>query len=374
MISHPSKLPFLSDRVLLAVAAILVSFGVLMIYSTTGVAAQERFGDAYFFVKRQGVAALLGAVLLVLCSYVRIERLQRFTALFFFLSVLLLAVVLIPGVGVSAGGARRWFDLGVARFQPGELAKLLMVLFLAGFLARNEQHLQDFKIGILKPMLCVFAVAGLLLLQPDFGSAAIVAAVVLAMMFVAGVRLKYFAIGALLLAASAAVMVLVSPYRTSRVVSFLFPWNDPSGKGYQLIQSLIAVGSGKVSGVGLGESQQKLLFLPAAHTDFIFAVVAEELGLVGCILLVALFVLLLWQGILLAGRFADDTYRFSLAIGLTLLIVLPALLNVGIVLGLLPTKGMVLPLVSYGGSSLIVSLMVVGLLLSLSRSLVEQAR
>lgn len=368
------RLPFFSDRVLFIVSAILVCFSLIMIYSTTGVSANERLGDSYYYVKRQAIAALGGILLLALCSYAPLTKIKRYAPIFLLLSIILLVLPLIPGVGVSAGGAQRWINFGLFRFQPGELVKLLMILFVAGYVARNEDRIQEFWIGIVKPMLCVGVVSALFLVQPDFGSAVVLCAVSLAMLSVSGVRLKYLAICFLIVAAAAATLVIISPYRMARVTSFMFPWSDASGKGYQLIQSLIAVGSGKVSGVGLGASEQKLFFLPAAHTDFIFAVVAEELGLVGCVVLIAAFVVIFWRGFKLAGRVADDAFLFALSVGLTLLVILPALLNIGVVLGLLPTKGMVLPLVSYGGSNLAVSLMTIGLLLALARTFDERVR
>jgi len=359
------KKPYLSDRVLLIAALILVGFGLLMIYSSTGVLSQEKFKDTLYFVKRQTLSILLGVTLLISASFVEITKLRRYTPLFFFASVLLLLLVFIPGVGVTAGGARRWIDLTFLRFQPVELVKLLMIIFIAGFLAKNEGRLKEFLPGIAVPMLFVGIVGVLLLMQPDFGSAVVIAFVVLAMLLASGVRLTYFFLcgGGFIFAA--ALIVLTSSYRMQRVIGFLAPWKDSSGKGYQLIQSLIAVGSGQVQGLGLGEGRQKLFYLPAAHTDFIFAVIAEELGLLGCLFLMALFLLILWRGLTVAARFSHDTFAFSLAIGLTMLIVVPAFLNIGVVIGLLPTKGMVLPLVSYGGSSLVVSLFAIGLLLAL---------
>ncbi len=373
MATQTRPTPFLSDRVLFFVSAILVCFSLVMIYSTTGVSAAARLGDTYYFVKRQGIAAVSGIILLIVCSYAPLFKFRKVAPIFLFLSLIFLTLILIPGLGISAGGAKRWINLGITRFQPGECVKLLMVLFLAGYISRNEGRLHQFVPGLFKPLLCVGAVSALFLAQPDFGSAVVLSAVSLAMLAVSGVRLRYLAIGALFIMLAAGLLVVISPYRMARVVSFIFPWSDPSGKGYQLIQSLIAVGNGKVTGLGLGESEQKLFFLPAAHTDFIFAVVGEELGFLGCVALITAFVTIFWRGIVLAGRVSDDSFLFSLSIGLTLLIVLPALLNMGVVLGLLPTKGMVLPLVSYGGSNLLVSLATVGLLLALARTFHERS-
>jgi cell division protein FtsW len=250
----------------------------------------------------------------------------------------------------------------------------MFVIFLAGYFARNEGSIGDVINGVLKPFLLLGCIAVPLLMQPDFGSTAVMAVVTFGIAVSLGVKLRWILVGLIAAGGLAAILVAVSPYRMMRIVSFLSPTADSSGKGYQLIQSLIAVGTGELTGVGLGGSQQKLFFLPAAHTDFIFAVIAEELGFVGCLGVIVAFLVFLWRGLLLASRLADDTFACGLAVGLTLLIVAPAFLNMGVVLGLLPTKGMVLPLVGYGGSSLISSLFGVGLLLALSRSFQSNVR
>ena len=359
--------PVLLDVSLLFVTILLVGFGLVMVYSTTGVVSQEKFGDELFFVKRQAAAAFLGIVLMYLCSRVRIESLRNFSPYGLLFSVIFLVLPLLPVIGDRAGGATRWVNFGLFRFQPGEFVKLSFIIFLAGYFARHEKIIPGFTGGMLKPLLFAGLVAGLFLLQPDFGSASVLMVVTLAMALAAGVRLRYIISCAVLCGISFAGLILVSPYRMRRVVSFLSPWEDASGKGYQLIQSLIAIGSGQWHGAGLGGSQQKLFFLPAAHTDFIFSVIAEELGFLGSVLVIFAFLFFLYRGLRLAGKLAGDTFCYSLAVGLTSLIVIPALLNVGVTTGLLPTKGMVLPLVGYGGSSLIACLIAVGMLLALWR-------
>ena len=360
--------PIFADNLLVAVTVVLVLFSVVMVYSATGILSQEKYGDPLFFAKRQFVAALIGMGLLYVCSKIEVEKLREWSALFLPLTIALLILPLIPGMGDRAGGAQRWVALGPIRFQPGEFAKLTFILFMAGYLDRHEARLSTFVGGIVKPMGLVACVGALFLLQPDFGSTAVIVAVTLCMGAVTGVRLIYMGLGAAAGALALASLVVISPYRMSRIISFLSPMSDVSGRGYQLIQSLIAIGSGRLHGVGLGESKQKLFYLPAAHTDFIFSMVAEELGFVGGCVLLVMFLVFLWRGVRLAMRMAQDSFYFSLAVGLTMLIVLPALLNVGVVTGLLPTKGMVLPLVGYGGSSLMASLAGVGILLALARS------
>lgn len=364
---HQLRAPSPVDYVLLGAVLLLVLFGLVMVYSTTGIISQEKLGDAMFYAKRQSLSALLGLGLMLVCMRVPLDLLRRASPYLFAMSVFLLVLPLVPGIADRAGGASRWVKLGPIRFQPAEFVKVCMVIFLAGFFARHETRIRTFSQGILKPFGLVSVVAALLLLQPDFGSSAVIVVVVLGMALASGVRLSHLGLCTLAAIIAAAVLVAISPYRMMRVVSFLSPFADASGKGYQLIQSLIAVGTGQLSGVGLGGSQQKLFFLPAAHTDFIFAVIAEELGFTGAVFIIFGFLVVMWRGLLLAKSVRHDTFLFALAVGLTMMIVAPALLNVGVVIGLLPTKGMVLPLVGYGGSSLISCMGVVGLLLGIRR-------
>lgn len=366
--------PLLVDSWLVGVTVGLVLLSVIMVYSTTGILAQEKFGDSLFFFKRQLVAALIGGVLAAVVARIDLGLVRRASPYLFVVSVTLVLLTLIPGIGDRAGGAQRWIQLPFMRFQPVEFIKILFVVFLAGYFARYEGSIGNFVQGILKPFFLFGFLAVPLLLQPDFGSTAVIAIVTFGMAVSLGVRLRWIGVGLVVAAVLATILVFVSPYRMMRIVSFLSPTADATGKGYQLIQSLIAVGTGELTGVGLGGSQQKLFFLPAAHTDFIFAVIAEELGFLGCLGVIGAFLIFLWRGLVLASRLADDTFACGLAVGLTLLIVAPAFLNMGVVLGLLPTKGMVLPLVGYGGSSLISSLIGVGLLLALARSFHKNVR
>ncbi len=368
------RAPFIVDMPMVLTTVGLVLFSVIMVYSTTGVLAQEKFGDSLFFFKRQAVAAGIGFVLMLLCSRLDISILKRLSPYLFFVCVGLLILTMIPGIGDRAGGAQRWVQLPFMRFQPVEFIKIMFVIFIAGYYSRHEGEVGNFLQGIVKPFFLFGFLAVPLLLQPDFGSTAVIALVTFGMAVALGVKLRWILIGLVGAAIIAGALVYLSPYRMMRILSFLSPMADASGKGYQLIQSLIAVGSGEITGVGLGGSQQKLFFLPAAHTDFIFAVIAEELGFVGCLAVIAAFLVFLWRGLVLAGKLADDTFECALAVGLTLLVVVPAFLNMGVVLGILPTKGMVLPLVGYGGSSLIASLVGVGLLLALARSFQRNVR
>jgi cell division protein FtsW len=356
------------DLAILSLTFLMIMFSLLMVYSTTGVISTEKFSDPYYYLKRQLVAVLLGIGVMFIVARVKISFLEKISVFCLPAACLLLVATFLPGIGNSAGGASRWINLGIVRFQPAECVKLLFIIFIAGYLSRHEAKLSSFKAGIVKPFIFVCMVAGLLLKQPDFGSAAVIAIIAFSMVAVSGARLRHMVLCVLVLIGCGATLIFISPYRMSRVISFMSPWADASGKGYQLIQSLIAVGSGQMTGVGLGASQQKLFFLPAAHTDFIFAVVGEELGFIGCLIVMSLFLLFLWRGLYLASRVSSNVFAFSLICGLTLLIALPALLNIGVVTGMLPTKGLVLPLIGYGGTSVVTCLTAVGLLLALSRS------
>jgi len=361
------KAPSHVDYVLLSAVMLLVGFGLVMVYSTTGIVSAEKLGDPLYYAKRQCFSAAMGLVLMCVCYRIPISFWRTISPWLFMASLFMLVFPLVPGIADRAGGASRWVKFGPIRFQPAEFVKVFMVVFMAGFFARHESRLHLFFTGIVKPFFLVGCVAALLLMQPDFGSSAVIVVVVLAMSLASGVRLLHFGLCSAAAALCLGTLVLISPYRMMRVVSFLSPFADASGKGYQLIQSLIAVGTGQVTGVGLGSSQQKLFFLPAAHTDFIFAVISEELGFVGGICVIVAFLVFMWRGLLLARQVLHDTFSYAMAVGLTMMVVAPALLNVGVVIGLLPTKGMVLPLVGYGGSSLIACMGVVGLLLAVRR-------
>ena len=366
--------PLITDFPMLMVTLLLVAFSLVMVYSTTGVVSEEKFGDEFFYVKRQGIAAAVGIALMFLFSRVKIDSLKKISPHCYWIAFFMLLLPILPGIGDRAGGASRWAGLGPIRFQPGEFVKLFFIIFLSGYFSRHDEKIAGFVWGMVKPLIFAGALGVLFLLQPDFGSTAVLIIVTIAMATAAGVRLRYIIGCGALSVCAMGTLVALSPYRMQRVVSFLSPFEDVSGKGYQLIQSLIAVGTGRFTGVGLGGSQQKLFFLPAAHTDFIFSVVAEELGFVGACALICAFLIFLWRGMSLAVRVSEDTFSYCLAIGLTLVVVIPALLNVGVTTGVLPTKGLVLPLVGYGGSSIVASLLGVGILLALWRDIYMRQR
>jgi cell division protein FtsW len=361
------------DRVLLFVMLLLLAFGALMIYSSTSVVtplnAKKNITEFYYF-KRHLLTVALGCVAM-LCAYsLKPAMLKRLSVPLLAFSFVLLGLVFAPHIGVTAGGARRWIRLWPTTFQPSELVKLAMVIFLARYMSMPGYRTESFT-SFAKPLLVMAAFQLVFLKQPDFGSTMSLAFLTFAMLFISGMRLRYIA-SVLVLAVPVVYKLVMEPYRLRRITSFLDPWKDPLGSGFQLVQSFISLGSGGLTGLGLGESKQKLSFLPASHTDFIFCLVGEELGLIGASLLIALFMFLFIRGISIAGK-AQDKFVTYLAYGLTLMISLQALINFAVVTGLVPTKGLPLPFMSYGGSALLVNMAAVGILLKISKGEHEKA-
>ncbi|MEW6377275.1 MAG: putative lipid II flippase FtsW [Thermodesulfobacteriota bacterium] len=353
------------DFILLIVTLALVGIGIVMVYSTSAIIAGDRFGDPYYFLKRQALYAGIGFVLMILMMFLPYEILKRFAYPILILSILLLIAVLIPGIGHRVGGSMRWLKIQTFSFQPSEFAKLGLIIFLAYFLTKKEEKIRSFSFGFLPTVLFSGLVIALVAKEPDFGAALFMAAMVFLLLFISGARVIYI-VGALLLATPVVYYFLMNVgYRYRRLMGFIRPWDDPTGTSFQIIQSFLSFGSGGLFGLGLGEGRQKLFFLPAPHTDFIFSVIGEELGLVGAMVVVLLFFILTLRGVHI-GLSLEDRFGAYLALGITLMISLQAVINMGVVLGLLPTKGLTLPMVSYGGTSLIANLAGVGILLHLS--------
>jgi cell division protein FtsW len=353
------------DIWLLFTVVLLVGLGITMVYSSSAVLAQERFGDSYFFLKRTVLFAAFGGVLTMIA--VRIPYYNFRPLVYPILAVTLVLVLLVhlPGIGRTIGGATRWIGVGPFAFQPSEIAKVALIVLLAYSLEKKAPKIRSFGVGFMPHVVIMCVVAGMILLQRDFGAAATIAAITWLMMFVAGVRLSHLMSVLVIVLPLVYMLVGGSHYRKQRILAFLNPWSDQYGSGFQMIQSYVAFNEGGWFGRGLGEGQQKLFYLPEAHTDFIFSVLGEELGLVGVMAVIGLFGFFCYRGFRIALQ-APDAFGRYLAVGCTLLIVLEAVLNMGVVMGLLPTKGLPLPFISYGGSSLTVSLLAVGILLNVS--------
>lgn len=353
------------DYLLLIIVLALVSFGIVIVYSTTAILARDRFDDPYFFLKRQGLYTGIGLVLMIVMIFFPYKLFRRFAYPILGICIVLLVAVLIPGIGLRAGGSMRWIRILSFSFQPSELAKLGLVIFLAYFLTKKEEKIKSFSFAFLPTLILSGLVIGLVFKEPDFGAAFFLTAMVFVLLFVSGARIVYLA-GCGMLALPVVYYLLTSAsYRSRRLMGFIRPWEDPTGTSFQIVQSFLCFGSGGLFGVGLGEGRQKLFFLPAPHTDFIFSIIGEELGLFGTLTIVLLFFIFALRGVHLALSL-EDRFGAYLALGITLMIALQAMINMGVVLGLLPTKGLTLPFISYGGTSLITNLIGVGILLHLS--------
>ncbi|MGH7276754.1 MAG: putative lipid II flippase FtsW, partial [Candidatus Rokuibacteriota bacterium] len=318
------------DMWLFGVVVMLLSTGVVMVYSASAIVAADRFHDPYFFLKKQLFWALLGSACLWLMLRFDYRRLERAVLPLLVVAGLLLVVVLIPPIGQAINGTRRWIRLGPVSFQPAELAKLALVVYLAAFLAKKRDALGDFRHGLLPPLAVAGALAALVLAQPDLGSCLTLITLTFALLFLAGGRLKHLGLVLVPALPLTALAIWAAPYRIRRITAFMDPWADPQGSGFQIIQSWLALGNGGLLGQGLGASKQKLFYLPESHTDFIFAIIGEELGFLGAAAIVALFVVLVWRGLRIGLR-APDPFGAYLALGITVLIATQTLVNLGVV-------------------------------------------
>jgi cell division protein FtsW len=351
---------------LLSITLLLVALGLVMVTSASVSIAERQMGDSFYFFWRQSAHVSVGLLLGYSILNLRLVYWERLGSYLLLAGFVLLATVLIFGREVN--GSVRWLAVGPFNLQPSELIKLFMVVYMAGYLVRRGEEVRNSIKGFLKPMVLVGIICILLLLEPDFGAAVVIAATVVGMMFLAGVRLWQFGILFSLMLASLALLAISSPYRVERLTSFVNPWENPFDSGYQLTQALIAFGRGEWFGVGLGGSVQKLFYLPEAHTDFLFAVLAEELGLLGVVLVIALFAVIVWRAFVIGRAAMRDSNYFGayLSFGIGVWLGLQSFINLGVNMGILPTKGLTLPLMSYGGSSIVVSCMACALLLRVS--------
>lgn len=355
------------DKTLIITVIVLVIIGLIAVYSSTSVLAsvKAKYADrgGMIYLQKQLFTLIIGSLFMVVFMFLSTEKLKKLVFPMLIISFIMLFLVFSP-LGVSAGGARRWLRLWPSVFQPSELVKLAMVFLLAWYMSRSDYDRESFKQFIIPiGLLGIFQV--IFLKQPDFGAAMTLGIITLSMLFIGGVSLRFLGIISLV-AIPIIIYLAKEPYRWKRIVSFLDPWSDPQGSGFQLVQSLIALGSGGLIGQGLGEGKQKLAFLPEIHTDFIFAHIGEEMGFIGVSVVVILFFLICMRGLSIARKQSEPFYYF-LASGITIMISIQALINFAVVTGLAPTKGLPLPFISYGGSSLVVNLIAVGILLNLSR-------
>ncbi|HEY6824487.1 MAG TPA: putative lipid II flippase FtsW [Steroidobacteraceae bacterium] len=364
------------DAVTLALIAAIVLLGLIMVTSASVSIASQDSGQAFYYLERQLLLTLIGLACAALLFALPSARLEKAAVPLLIAAFVLLLLVLVPGLGHAVNGSRRWLRLSGANFQVSELARVLVLIYLASYAVRHEAQLRESLAGLAKPLALLCCVSALLLAEPDFGAATVLFATGFGLLFLAGARLRYVIAMTAIAASGFAVIAVSSSYRVRRLTAFLNPWADPFNSGFQLTQSLIAIGRGQWFGVGLGDSVQKLFYLPEAHTDFLFAVLAEELGLVGVVLTLALFLALIWRSFHIARLAADAGLKFPayLAAAFGLWVGIQAFINIGVNMGVLPTKGLTLPLMSYGRSSLIVALAWTGILLRVYHEALREQR
>jgi cell division protein FtsW len=355
----------LYDRWLIAAVIGLILMGLMMVASSSVMISTKYFHQPFHFLIRQVCYLFVGCIAAIGVMRIDSERWEKASVPLLLICLLMLVLVLIPGIGRVVNGSRRWLSLGPLGIQVSELAKIAMIFYVSGYLVREQQRASNGVMLFLKPMLVLAVVAVLLLLEPDFGATVVITGTVMVMLFLTGVRLRYYLGLMLLVAGCLVVLAISSPYRMARLTAFLNPWADQFNSGYQLTQSLIAFGRGGWSGMGLGGGVQKLLYLPEAHTDFVFAVLAEELGLIGILLVLVLYSILVMRGLLIGFRAFGQSRLFAAytAYGITFWLGLQASINMGVNAGILPTKGLTLPLLSYGGASLVVNCIAIALLI-----------
>ena len=362
------------DFIFFVIIIILLSLGIVMVLSASAPSAIAESGNSYSYVIKQLKAAILGIILMLIISKIDYRIYKKFYKAIYWISVLILLLVLIPGLGSSSNGATRWIDLKFIQFQPSELTKIGLIVFYAGYLADHKSELKSFWKGFVKPLIYILPpIAILYFVQNHLSASVVIGAVTCVMMIMAGCRLLYFVIAGLIGALVMTVGIIAlqatgkGGFRIKRIMSFMDPWADATEVGWQAVQGLYAIGSGGLFGVGLGESKQKYLYIPEPHNDFIFSILAEELGFVGCVIVILLFAIFIWRGILIAIK-SPDMFGSLLATGITTLIGVQVIINIGVVTSLIPNTGMPLPFFSYGGTALLILLCSCGVLLNISRA------
>ncbi|HET7580657.1 MAG TPA: stage V sporulation protein E [Bacillales bacterium] len=354
------------DFLLILITLTLLAIGLIMVYSASAVKADYNYGDAFYFAKRQLLFAGLGVIAMFTVMNIEYWTWRKWAKIILLICFFLLLIVLVPGIGEEHGGARSWLGIGAFSIQPSEFAKIGLIIFLARFLSEHQKSITSFKKGLLPSLALVVAAFGVIMLQPDLGTGVVLVCTCVVMIYVTGARISHFVGLGFAGLAGLAGLILSAPYRMQRITSFLDPWSDPLGAGFQIIQSLYAIGPGGLLGFGIGHSRQKFQYLPEPQTDFIFSILAEELGFIGASLVILLFCLLLWRGIRIAIS-APDLYGSLLAVGIIGMVAIQVMINIAVVTGVMPVTGITLPFLSYGGSSLTLTLVSIGVLLNISR-------
>jgi cell division protein FtsW len=346
---------------------LLILFGILMIYSSSNIWSLYKFNDSLYYTKHQIIFFLIGLIIIYFLSNTDYKLFQKKSTLILFGCFALLILVLIPGIGQIRNGSRSWFGIGTLGLQPSEISKLGLIIFLAKYLANNEKEVKSFTKGIL-PILFIIGIFFLLImLEPDFGTAMVIVITLISMLFISNIKLSFFAVLGVLGLLGIVGLIIIAPYRMERIVSFINPWSDPLGSGFQIIQSLYAIGPGGLFGLGLGNSIQKHFYLPEPQTDFIFSIISEEFGFIGILLISVLF-LTIFYNVIKISLSSSDLFAKYLSFGLIIGIIIQAVLNISVVIGLVPVTGVTLPFLSYGGSSLLVSMISIGIILNIEKN------
>lgn len=354
------------DLVLLISVIAISIFGIIMIYSSSNIWAEYKFNDAFKYLKMQGLFLIVGIVLMIIISKIPYKYYLDKANIILVICFVLLILVLIPGIGKIRNGSRSWFGVGGLGIQPSEFMKLALIIFISKYLHKNERNNISIKKDILPILFITLLTFGLIMLQPDFGTGVIIVMSIIGILFISGLKMKFFIIAGLVGVVGAVVLILIAPYRFERILSFINPWVDPLGTGFQAIQSLFAIGPGGLLGLGLGNSIQKHFYLPEPQTDFIFAIISEEFGFLGVLIVSALFLTIIYRGMKISLN-AKDLFSKYLSFGITFSLAFQALLNLMVVVSLIPITGVTLPFLSYGGSSLLITLCSMGILLNISR-------
>ena len=355
------------DKILLIAVIIISLFGTLMIYSSSYIWAEYKFNDPYKYLKSQSIFLIFGYIIMIIVSNFPYQKYKKLANIIFGSCFFMLILVLIPGIGTVRNGSRSWFGLGGFGIQPSEFTKLGLIIFTSKYLSNNTKELKDIKKGVFPILSILFLVFGLIMLEPDFGTGVVIVITIIVLLFVSGVKMNFFIKIGILGIIGIIVLIIIAPYRMERIVSFLNPWTDPLGSGFQIIQSLYAIGPGGLLGLGFGNSIQKHFYLPEPQTDFIFSIISEEFGFLGILIVSSLFITIIYRGFKIAMN-CEDLFGKYTAFGITFGLAFQTMLNLMVVVGLIPVTGVTLPFLSYGGSSLLISLTSIGILLNIGKN------
>ena len=354
------------ERTFLLIGIILLSiFGLIMIYSASNLLSEYKFNDPYKYIKSQGLFLIVGYIALFIISKISYLEYKKKSNIIFIICTVLLSLVLIPGIGTVRNGSRSWFGIGSLGIQPSEFTKLGLIIFTSKYLSNNQKEIKNIKKGVLPILGVLLLVFGLIMLEPDFGTGVVIVMTIIVLLFISGVKMNFFIKIGILGLLGVASLIIIAPYRMKRIVSFLNPCNDPLGSGFQILQSLYAIGPGGLLGLGFGNSIQKHFYLPEPQTDFIFSIISEEFGFMGVLLVTTLFLMIIISGFKIAMK-CEDSFGKYLAFGITFGLSFQTMLNLMVVVGLIPVTGVTLPFLSYGGSSLLITMCSMGILLNIS--------